>query len=271
MDGDAPPLLELRDATVRFPLRRGLFDGGPRERTALDRVSLRIGRGESVGVVGESGSGKSTLARAALRLIPLNAGSVRLDGTDITEMPEARLRPLRRKAQMIFQDPGGSLDPRMRAVDLVADPLLSHGVMGVRAARERAAALLPRCGLPPGSERRRAHEFSGGQRQRIAIARAVALEPALLVCDEPTSALDVSVQAKILELLEELRREHGLAMLFISHDIAVVERMCERIVVMRAGRIVEEGETRRVLRGAEQAYTRALIEAVPRMPSGAGV
>ncbi|MBL0921224.1 MAG: ABC transporter ATP-binding protein [Phycisphaerales bacterium] len=264
---DTPaPILELRGATVRFRVRRGFLDTGPRERTALDGVDLRLGRGESVGVVGESGSGKSTLARAALRLIPLTAGRTLLDGVDVTGMPESRLRPLRRRVQMVFQDPGGSLDPRMSAADIVAEPLLAHGVETRRAARERARRLLERCGLPGASAARRPHEFSGGQRQRIAIARAIALEPAALVCDEPTSALDVSVQARILDLLEELRRERGLAMLFISHDIAVVERLCERAVVMRAGRIVEGGATGELLGSPTQAYTRELIAAAPRMP-----
>lgn len=269
MEPGAPTILELRSVTVRYALRRGLFDRGPRVRTALDGVSLTIGAGESVGVVGESGSGKSTMARAAMRLIPIHSGSVLLEGRDITDTPERELRPLRRRVQMIFQDPGGSLDPRMTASDIVAEPLLAHRVLNARAARERARTLLERCGLRGDSASRRPHEFSGGQRQRIAIARAIALEPALLVCDEPTSALDVSVQARILDLLEELRRERGLALLFISHDIAVVERMCERIAVMRAGKIVEIGASARVLHEPAKPYTRALIEAVPRMPSAA--
>ena len=262
------PILELRQLTVRFPLRTGLLERGPRWRTALDDVSLVIRKGESLGVVGESGSGKTTLARAALRLIEPSAGAVRIAGEDVTTWSESRLRPLRRRAQMIFQDPGGSLNPRMSARDIVAEPLLVHRACTRREAFERATSLLDRCGLPADSARRRPHQFSGGQRQRIAIARAVALGPDLLVCDEPTSALDVSVQARILDLLEELRREHGLALLFISHDIAVVDRMCERIAVMKDGRVVETGLREQVLREPREAYTRALIDAVPRMPIG---
>ena len=249
---DAAPLLSVESLTVRF----GAF-------VAVDGVSFAIRPGATLGLVGESGSGKTTAARAALRLIPHVSGRVVFAGREITAMSPRDLRRLRREVQFVFQDPAGSLNPRMRAGDLVAEPLIVHGVCDRAEARRRAVALLEHCGLPADAARRYPHEFSGGQRQRIGVARAVALRPRLLVCDEPTSALDVSVQSQILNLLIDLRREHGLTMLFISHDLAVVRHMCDEVAVMRGGRIIEHGACADVIERPREPYTRALLAAVP--------
>jgi ABC-type glutathione transport system ATPase component len=241
-------LLRVRDLRTWLPGR----DGRPRR--AVDGVSLDLARGESLGLVGPSGCGKTTLARTVLALERATGGSVVFDGVSVLDAPAAELRRLRRRMQIVFQDPAGSLDPRMRIWKSVSEALEVHRIVrGRRALREAAAALLERCGLDASALDRYPHEFSGGQRQRIAIARALAPEPALLVCDEPTSALDVSVQAQVLNLLQDLRRERGLAMLFISHDMAVVAHMCERVAVMEAGKIVREGAAREVLQGAPSA------------------
>jgi len=217
-------------------------------RHAVDGVSFDLARGESLGLVGASGCGKTTLARTILSLIPASSGSARFEGMELIGASARELRPVRRRMQIVFQDPAGSLDPRMRIWRSVAEPLETHGLAtGRRALRDAAASLLERCGLDASSLDRYPHAFSGGQRQRIAIARALAPDPALLVCDEPTSALDVSVQAQILNLLKDLQAERGLAMLFISHDLAVVAHMCERVVVMDAGKIVRFGPAREVL------------------------
>jgi len=232
---------------------------------AVDGVSFSISAGQSLGLVGESGSGKSTVGRAILKLTPIAGGSVRLCGKDVRATEGAQLRLLRRSMQVVFQDPGGSLNPRMRVRDIVAEPLVIHGVGDGQERAQRVARLLDRCGLSADSAQRYPHQFSGGQKQRIAIARALALQPALVICDEPTSALDVSVQAQILNLLMELQREFGLAYLFISHDIAVVNHMCARIAVMRAGRIVEEGPAEEVLNRPKHSYTSGLVGAVQRI------
>ncbi|MBX3362203.1 MAG: ABC transporter ATP-binding protein [Phycisphaeraceae bacterium] len=253
------PLLAVEDLVVEFPAR----GPGRQAHRAIDRVSFQLDRAEALGVVGESGSGKTTLGRAALGLIPATHGRIRLSGHDISKAPPSRLRHLRRSAQIVFQDPGGSLNPRMTVAACVAEPLEIHRVGSRAERRNRALTLLERCGMPADAAERYPHELSGGQRQRVAIARAIALEPSLIVCDEPTSALDVSVQAQILNLLMDLQRERGLAYLFISHDIEVVAHLCTRIAVMREGRIIESGPTDTVLNSPADPYTRALLKAVP--------
>lgn len=257
------PLLELRDVRVRFRTR------GTTENKWFDAVrgvSLGVNRGRTMGLVGESGSGKSTLGRAALRLIDVHQGVIRFDGTDVLGCSPSELRALRRRMQIIFQDPGGAMNPRQRVWRIVSEPLFVQRVTTRRAElRTRAEALLERCGMPSDSADRRPHEFSGGQRQRIMIARALALEPDLVVCDEPTSALDVSVQAQILNLLRDLQQEHGLAYLFISHDMGVVRHMCDQIAVMKQGEIVERGDACCVIDTPEHPYTKSLLESVPRV------
>ncbi|MFG0274284.1 MAG: ATP-binding cassette domain-containing protein [Phycisphaerales bacterium] len=252
LQGDSPevvarpePLLRVRDLRTWLPGRDG------RVRRAVDGVSLDLGRADSLGLVGPSGCGKTTLARTVLALERATDGRVEFDGVSVFDAPPREQRRLRRRMQIVFQDPAGSLDPRMRIWKSVSEALEVHRIVsGRRALRDRAAALLERCGLDASALDRYPHEFSGGQRQRIAIARALAPDPALLVCDEPTSALDVSVQAQVLNLLQDLRCERGLAMLFISHDLAVVAHMCERVAVMEAGRIVRKGAAREVLASA---------------------
>jgi ABC-type glutathione transport system ATPase component len=242
-------LLSVEDLVVEY----GTF-------RAVDGVSFSVARGTTLAVVGESGSGKSTIAAAIVRLIRPASGRILLDGTDIATLPEKRLRPLRHKVQMIFQDPYGSLDPHLTAQEIVAEPLRLRGRDRATRGRE-AAALLDRVGLPTSARDRRPAEFSGGQRQRIGIARALASGPELLVCDEATSALDVSVQAQVLDLLRELQRETGVAYVFISHNLGVVREISNEVVVLRDGRVVESGPTDRVLAAPEQPYTRALRRA----------
>jgi len=257
------PLLQLENIHVRFRAR-----GGPEKWfDAVRGVSLSLNRGETLGLVGESGSGKSTLGRAALRLIDVHSGVIRFDGNDLLAVGDARsMRAVRRRMQVIFQDPGGAMNPRQRVWRIVSEPLLVQGVETNRSKlRARAEELLDRCGMPADSAARRPHEFSGGQRQRIMIARAIALNPDLIVCDEPTSALDVSVQAQILNLLRDLQDDHGMAYLFISHDMGVIRHMCDRVAVMRAGEIVEQGDVDHVISDPDHAYTRSLLESVPRL------
>ena len=254
-------MLELRDLHVHFDVskRRG-------EKTivrAVNGVDLTVRKGEALGLVGESGSGKSTIGRAALRLVDATQGTVRFDGEDITRLGRAEQRPLRRKAQMVFQDPHSALNPRMPVVRSVAEPLVLHTPLRGDALRRRVAELLEIVGLERQFLYRYPHELSGGQKQRVCIARAIALQPALLVLDEPTSALDVSVQAQILEFLKNLQREMELTFLFISHNLAVVRYLCSRVAVMYLGRIVEEGETESVFTAPRHPYTEALLSAVP--------
>ena len=230
---------------------------------AVDDISLSVSRGETLAIVGESGSGKSTLGRAAARLIDVDAGRVIVDGRDLTRVTGRRLREARSIVQMIFQDPFASLDPRWPLLATVEEPMLARGGVDRRTARNAAAALMDRVGLPKGMSDRRPHEMSGGQRQRVAIARALAARPDIIVADEPTSALDVSVQAQVLDLLAELQRDLGLAFLFISHDLAVVRAIAHRVAVMRAGRLVELGPADAVLGRPRHAYTQALIAAAP--------
>jgi len=230
---------------------------------ALDGVSLGIGRGLTLGVVGESGCGKSTLGRAVLRLLEPDSGQILFDGEDITRWGRAALRPLRGRMQMVFQDPFGSLNPRRSAGELIAEPMKIHGWGDASARSKRVAELMASVGLAAQHANRLPHEFSGGQRQRIGIARALAMQPDLLVCDEPVSALDVSVRAQILNLLLDLRRDSGLAMLFISHDLSVVRYLCDEVVVLYLGRVVESGPAQALFDSPRHPYTRALIDSVP--------
>jgi ABC-type oligopeptide transport system ATPase subunit len=257
------PLLEVVDLKMHFPVRRGLLQRKVGTVKAVDGVSFHLRKGETLGLVGESGCGKTTVGRTILRLLEPTGGSVLFDGRDVLAMPSAELRQARRRMQIIFQDPGGSLNPRMRVGRLVGEPLEVHGLAKGDELREQVGALLERCGLWRGAADRYPHEFSGGQRQRIGIARALALRPDFIVCDEPTSALDVSVQSQILNLLGDLQKEFGLSYLFISHDMAVIHHICDRIAVMWNGRIVEEGDRDRIINRPEHAYTRALLSAVP--------
>ncbi|MFI6695024.1 ATP-binding cassette domain-containing protein [Streptomyces sp. NPDC050433] len=251
---DDRPLLSVEDLVVEYQTAQGPF-------RAVDQVSFQLSRGGSLAVVGESGCGKSTLARALVRLLKPNSGRIVLDGTDIATLPERRLRPLRRRVQMVFQDPYGSLDPHLTAEEIVAEPLRLSGVRDKAERARRAAGLIDRVGLPATALRRRPPEFSGGQRQRIGIARALASRPEVLVCDEATSALDVSVQAQVLELLRELQDETGIAYLFIAHNLGVVREISTDVVVMHSGRIVETGRTGAVLASPAEPYTRALRRA----------
>jgi ABC-type microcin C transport system duplicated ATPase subunit YejF len=257
------PLLAVEGLVVRFPRRSAVLQRTVGWTRAVDGVSFTLGKGRVLGLVGESGSGKSTVARAVMRLVEASEGSIRLWGEDLRTATGAGLRRLRRRVTMIFQDPAGSLNPRMRIGEIVAEPMVVHGEggdAGERAARVKG--LLERCGMPGDSVTRYPHQFSGGQRQRIAIARALALTPELMVCDEPTSALDVSVQAQILNLLKDLQRERGLSYLFISHDMGVVQHMCDEVAVMRAGRIVETGAREEILGRPREEYTKGLLAAV---------
>jgi oligopeptide transport system ATP-binding protein len=257
-------LLEVKNLKVHFPVKRGMFRPARDFVKAVDDVSLHIAPGETFGLVGESGCGKTTLGRAIVRLVEPMAGSVSLEGTEITRINGAALRAQRRKLQMIFQDPYGSLNPRMTVEDVVGEALDIHRLAENKSARqERIAELLKAVGLDATYAQRYPHEFSGGQRQRIGIARALAVEPKLIVCDEPVSALDVSVQAQIINLLQDLQQQRGLAYLFIAHDLAVVEHISQRVMVMYLGKVVELAEAKAIIRAPKHPYTQALISAVP--------
>lgn len=262
----AQALVALRDLAVHFPVRRGLLRRVVSHVRAVDGVSLEVHPGEVVALVGESGCGKSTLGRTLLRLLEPSAGKILLEGRDITDLSHTAMRPLRRRMQVVFQDPGSSLNPRLPIATTLLEPMRVHGVGNDEDERfARAAELLERVEMPADSLWRYPHEFSGGQRQRLAIARALVLEPTFILCDEITSALDVSVQAGILKLLRRLVDEEGLGMLFITHNMGVVEYLSDRIAVMHAGRIVESGRTADVLADPQEAYTRTLLAAVPRL------
>lgn len=255
-------LLAVRDLAVHYP-GHGPFGRRGAPVQAVDGVSLDVAPGEALGLVGESGSGKSTLGRAVLRLQPVTSGEVRFEGRDVLALRRGELQGLRRRMQMIFQDPGGALDPRMTAEEAVAEGMLVHRHVPAAEIPARVAALLAEVGLDGGAAARWPHEFSGGQRQRIGIARALAVDPAFLVCDEPVSALDVSVRAQVLNVLGALRRSRGLAMLFIAHDLGVVRQVASRTAVMYAGRIVEVAGTEELLAAPRHPYTQALRSAVP--------
>jgi len=261
---DNPPLLKVRDLHTHFPVSSGVLQRTTGWVKAVDGVSFHIGRGETLGLVGESGCGKTTVGRSILRLIPATSGSVTFDGQDVFAARGSELKQLRRQMQIIFQDPAGSLNPRMRIGSILAEPMKVHGLASSRdELRERVHKLLEKCGMPATSADRYPHEFSGGQRQRIGIARALALKPRFVVCDEPTSALDVSIQSQILNLLADLRDEFKLSYLFISHDMAVIQHICDRIAVMYQGKIVETGTRKLIMTQAKHPYTKALLSAVP--------
>jgi len=255
--------LEVRDLKKHFLMRKGLLQYAGGTVFAVDGVSFAIRAGETLGLVGESGCGKSTVGRTILRLIEPTAGSIELSGTDITRLDKAQMRPYRRQMQIIFQDPFSSLDPRMSAGDIVAEPLRVHGIARGAAVRERVAGLFERVGLRNAQMNSYPHQFSGGQRQRIGIARALALQPKLIIGDEPVSALDVSIQAQVLNLMMDLQRDLGLAYLFISHNLAVVEHISHHIAVMYLGRIVEYTDKRTLFTQPLHPYTEQLLLAVP--------
>lgn len=260
---DAPVVLELEDLTKHFPVPGGLLRRAVAQVRAVDGVSLRIRQGETLGLVGESGSGKSTVGKAVLRLLDPTAGRILLHGEDITTLSGAALRDTRRKMQMIFQDPYASLNPRLTTGDIIMEPLENFGKLSKAQCLERAGELLDRVGLRREALKRYPHEFSGGQRQRLGVARALALNPSLIVADEPVSALDVSVQAQVLNLLIRLQREFNLAYLFISHDLGVVEHISHRVAVMYLGQLVEVADKKTLFANAQHPYTEALLSAVP--------
>ncbi len=257
-------LLEVTDLVKHFPIKRGLLvDRTVDQVRAVDGVSLTIGKGETLGLVGESGCGKSTLCRTILHLLKPTSGSIRFEGHEIGELSRKQMRPLRREMQMIFQDPYASLNPRKRIGQIVGDPLKRQGVASGANLRHQVYGLLERVGLATEHYNRFPHEFSGGQRQRVGIARALALAPKLVIADEPVSALDVSIQAQIVNLLADLQDEFGLTYLFVAHDIGVVRHVSDRIAVMNAGKIVEQGAADQVCEQPQDAYTKKLIAAVP--------
>jgi peptide/nickel transport system ATP-binding protein len=264
------PLLQVNDLKKHFRLHAGLFGAGAATVYAVDGVSFSIEKGETLALVGESGCGKSTVGRCILRLTDITGGQVVLDGRRIDDLATGALRPLRRRVQVVFQDPFSSLNPRMRVRDILAEPMRNFGLAKSRADRDaRIARLMDAVRLPRDAVHRWPHEFSGGQRQRVGIARALAAEPDLIVCDEAVSALDVSVKAQIVNLLQDLQKELGLALLFISHDLAIVEHMTHRVAVMYLGKIVEVGAKRQIFAAPKHPYTQALLSAVPVPEPGA--
>ncbi|MFV0492188.1 MAG: ABC transporter ATP-binding protein [Pseudorhodobacter sp.] len=257
------PVLEIRNLTKHFPVRRGILRKQVGTIQAVTDISFSLGEGETLAVVGESGCGKSTLGRAILRLHEPSAGTIRLGGEDITGLDKAGLREARKRMQIIFQDPYGSLNPRMTVRETLAEPLLLHGVATASDIRPKVDQLIDMCGLSRYHAERYPHEFSGGQRQRVGIARALATRPRLIICDEPVSALDVSVQAQIVNLLQDLQRDLGVAYIFISHDLGVVRHIASRVAVMYLGRIVEEGPTEALFAKSAHPYSRMLIASAP--------
>jgi peptide/nickel transport system ATP-binding protein len=262
------PLVEVEHLTKHFPVKQGVFARGKEVVHAVEDVTLTVNHGETLGIVGESGCGKSTTARLMVRLLEPTAGIVRFDGRDITRLSQRQLRPLRREMQIIFQDPYSSLNPRKSVGQIVGEPFAIHKTE--KDAKNRVRELLGRVGLSPEHYNRYPHEFSGGQRQRIGVARALALQPKLIVCDEPVSALDVSVQAQILNLLKSLQHEYDLTYVFISHDLSVIRQVSDRIAVMYVGRVVELGQSERLYEHPRHPYTAALLSAVPRPETNGG-
>ena len=258
------PLLEVKNLCTWFPVHSGVLRRKTGDIRAVDDVSFTIEAGQTVGLVGESGSGKTTVGRTILKLIPSTSGSVVFDGREILPMSDRAFRPLRREMQMIFQDPFGSLNPRFTIGEIVAESLEIHFPEMSRSERaDRVAELLKLVGLKPDMMARYPHEFSGGQRQRIGIARAIAVEPRFIVCDEPVSALDVSVQAQIVNLLQDLQEQFGIAYLFIAHDLAVVEHISDHVLVMHHGKIVESASAEAIYHNPKHEYTKTLLAAVP--------
>ena len=259
-------LIAARNLSRDFAVGRTWIPGSGQTLRAVDAVDLEVRRGETLGLVGESGSGKSTLGRCMTRLLEVTDGQVLFDGQDVTALQGRALRPFRRRVQMIFQDPSSSLNPQRRVGDILTEPLAVHGIRTKADIPARLAELMDLVGLPETALRRFPHEFSGGQRQRIGIARALAMEPELIVADEPVSALDVSVQAQVLNLFMDLQRDLGVAFVFITHDLGVVEHVSDDIAVMTRGVLVEQGTTDQVMHAPRHDYTRTLLAAIPRLP-----
>jgi peptide/nickel transport system ATP-binding protein/oligopeptide transport system ATP-binding protein len=262
-NGEGTPLIEVRDLVKHFPVRGGVLQRTVAAVKAVDGVNLTIRRGETLGLVGESGCGKTTVGRLILRLIDATSGTIHFDGTDISRLKGSALRPFRRRMQIIFQDPFASLDPRAPIGDSIGDGLRIHRLGTPRERAQKVRRMMDLVGLMPYHARRYPHEFSGGQRQRIGIARALVLEPDLLVCDEPVSALDVSIQAQVLNLLRNLQRELGLTYLFVAHNMGVVEHISDRVAVMYLGRIVELADRHACFADPQHPYTQALLSAIP--------
>ena len=263
-DHTEQPLLIVRNLVKHFQVGGGWFGGAPAIVKAVDGVSFSIRRGETLGLVGESGCGKTTTGRAILRLEPPTSGEVIFEGRDLATLSPAELRGMRRRMQVIFQDPYSSLNPRMTVGQIIAEPLAVHAIVPDRVARAaRVHELLGHAGLLPSMAHRYPHELSGGQRQRVGIARALAMQPSLIICDEPVSALDVSIQAQIINLLEELQAEFGLTYLFVAHDLSVVRHISDRVAVMYLGKIVEITDRKSLYEDPQHPYTRALLSAVP--------
>ncbi len=257
------PLLEVNNLVKFFPIRGGLLSRVVANVKAVNDISFKVGKGEVLGLVGESGSGKTTAGRAILRLIEPTSGEIKFDGVDIVKLPKNEMREYRKRMQIIFQDPFASLNPRMTVGDIIGEALQIHNLASGQARVDRVADLLKRVGLSPDHMRRYPHEFSGGQRQRIGIARALAVNPQFIVADEPVSALDVSIQAQVVNLLEDLQRDLGLTLLFIAHDLAVVEYICDRVVVMYLGKIMEIATSKELYTTPKHPYTEALLSAAP--------
>ncbi|NNE51541.1 MAG: ABC transporter ATP-binding protein, partial [Sulfitobacter sp.] len=266
---DQPPLLDVENLTVRFEVKRGGGWGKKSYLYAVDDVSFAVKRGETLGIVGESGSGKTTAALAVARLVPASAGTAMLSGDDILSKEGEDLRNMRRRVQFIFQDPYSSLNPRKRAADIVREPLDSLSDKSDEEKRRIVDELFEAVGLRPEQQRLFPHQFSGGQRQRIGIARALATQPELIICDEAVSALDVAVQAQILNLLRRLQKQFGLTYLFISHDLGVVQHMCDSIAVMYMGKVVEHADRLDLFNNPQHPYTQALLSAVPTVDKAA--
>ncbi len=257
------PLIEVENLKMHFPVKEGLFVRSRRAVRAVDGVSLQVMPGETIGLVGESGCGKSTLGKCIVRLHQPTAGTIRFEGEDLSGLSPRRMKPHRRHMQMIFQDPVESLNARHTVGEIVAEPFVIHKIGNAVFRRQKVLELLAKVGLPANAAERYPFEFSGGQRQRIGIARAIALEPRVIVCDEPVSALDVSIQSQVLNLLLDLQREMGLSYLFIAHNLAVVKHVSDRIAIMYLGRIVELADSEAIYRDPRHPYTRALISAIP--------
>ena len=270
-NSEEKPLLQVQDLSVTYEARRGAFIKRSEFIHAVKRVSFEARKGTTLGLVGESGSGKSTIGKAILRLAPIESGSIKYEGQELTGLDESAFLPYRKRIQTIFQDPYASMNPRHSIASIVAEPLKVHAPeMGKQDRKDRVAELLEKVGLPADSMNRYPHQFSGGQRQRICVARALSSKPEFIICDECVSALDVSVQAQIVNLLQDLQDELGITYLFIAHDLAVVEHICDEALVMELGEIVEQGPTDRLYRSPEHPYTQSLLDAVPKMQTLVG-